>query len=126
LEYLAYYSCPAEFDSATALKNVPIYDSLLEEPPSAFSLRITKAYLEWAIKKEKQDEFKKGIEESLRLCDFWLEDGHVYQTDLLQLLSDFYAAQGNYEESINFMKESLSKTLRTCGSQSRRAGNKYY
>jgi hypothetical protein len=60
------------------------------------------------------------------LSEFWLEDGHVFQTDLLQLLSDFYSSQGNYEESINFMKEALSKTIRTCGTQSRGAGNKYY
>ena len=62
----------------------------------------------------------------MKISDFWLEDGHIYQTDLLQLLSDYYSSQGNYEESINFMKEALSKTIRTCGVQSRRAGNKYY
>ena len=98
----------------------------MREPPSSFSLRVTKSYVEWAIKKEKNEEFKKSIEEALKLCDFWLEDGHIYQTDLLQLLADFYSSQGNYDESVNFMKEALSKTIRTCGSQSKRAGNKYY
>ena len=60
------------------------------------------------------------------MSDFWLEDGHIYQTDLLLLLADYYSSQGNNEECINFMKEALSKTIRTCGSQSKRTGNKYY
>jgi hypothetical protein len=42
------------------------------------------------------------------------------------LLSDFYAGLGNGEESINFMKESLSKCIRVCGNQSKIAGAKYY
>jgi len=41
-------------------------------------------------------------------------------------LSDFYSAAGNGEESINFMKESLSKCIRVCGAQSKQAGAKYY
>jgi tetratricopeptide (TPR) repeat protein len=42
------------------------------------------------------------------------------------LLSDFYATVGNGEESVNFMKEALSKCIRVCGAQSRVAGGKYY
>jgi len=58
-------------------------------------LRITKSYLTWAVKKEKNEEFKQFIEEALRISDYWLEDGHLYQADLIELLSDYYAAQGN-------------------------------
>lgn len=54
-EYLTYYSCPSEFDSSSQLKNIPIYEALLREPPSSFSLRVTKSYVEWAIKKEKNE-----------------------------------------------------------------------
>jgi len=62
----------------------------------------------------------------LRISDYWLEDGHLYQADLIELLSNFYASTGNTEESINYMKEALSKTIKSCGSQSKQAGSRYY
>ena len=61
-EYLTYFSCPPEFDSSSQLKNTPIYAQVLNEPPSSYSLRITKSYIEWAIKKDKNEDFKKTIE----------------------------------------------------------------
>ena len=42
------------------------------------------------------------------------------------MLSDYYASIGNGEESINFMKESLSRCIRISGVQSKSAGSKYY
>jgi len=53
LEYLSYYTPPSSLDAVAPLKNIPIYSSLLQEPPSSYSLRITKAYLHWCIKKDK-------------------------------------------------------------------------
>lgn len=50
----------------------------------------------------------------------------MYHVALYQLLSDFYTAAGNGEESVNFMKEALSRCIRVCGAQSKAAGNKYY
>ena len=65
-------------------------------------------------------------ERALTISDYWLEEGHLYQTDLLELLSNFYASTGNIEESISCMKEVLSKTIKNCGSQSKQAGSRYY
>jgi hypothetical protein len=45
---------------------------------------------------------------------------------LLELFSDFFASKGNTEESINYMKEALVKTIKNCGSQSNQAGSRYY
>jgi hypothetical protein len=33
--------------------------------------------------------------QALKISDYWLEEGHLYQTDLLELLSNFYASTGN-------------------------------
>lgn len=62
----------------------------------------------------------------MKLADYWLDENHMYHCDLFEILSDFYVAAGNGEESINFMKESLSKCIRVCGAQSKQAGAKYY
>lgn len=78
------------------------------------------------MKKEKGEQFRQMIEEALKISDYWLEESHLYQTDLLELLSNFYASTGNAEESINYMKEALSKTIKNCGHQSRQAGSRYY
>jgi len=53
MEYLSYYVPPNNMDSNHQLNNIPIYDDILQEPPSSFSLKITKSYLNWAIKKDK-------------------------------------------------------------------------
>jgi hypothetical protein len=104
LEYLSYYTPPKGLDPNAPLRNIPIYDDIFKETPSAFTLKLTKAYLFWCIKKEKGDDFKKGMENALKIADYWLEDTHLYHCSLYELLSDFYASMGNGEESINFMK----------------------
>jgi hypothetical protein len=60
------------------------------------------------------------------MADYWLEDSHLFHCSLYELLSDFYAGQGNGEESIRCMKESLSRCIKLCGTQSKLAGAKYY
>jgi hypothetical protein len=62
----------------------------------------------------------------MKIADYWLDENHLYHCELFQVLSDFYSSIGNGEESINFMKESLSKCIRICGAQSKQAGVKYY
>jgi hypothetical protein len=126
LEYLSYYTAPAAADSNAPLQHLAIYSQLLREPPSAFSLRITKNYLEWCTRKDRSEEFKKTMEAAVKVADFWLEESHLHHCDLYELLSDFYAAAGSGEESVNFMKESLSRCIRACGAGSKQAGSKYY
>ncbi len=101
------------------MRNIGIYNDIFKEPPSAFTLKLTRTYLNWCIKKEKVDEFKKGMESALKIADYWLEETHLYHCSLYELLSDFYASLGNGEESINFMKEALSRCIRICGAQSK-------
>ena len=60
-------------DPNAQLKNLSIYNDVLKEPPSAFTLKLTKTYLSWCIKKEKGDEFKKTMENALKIAAFWLE-----------------------------------------------------
>jgi len=43
-----------------------------------------------------------------------------------ELLSDYFSAIGSGEDSRNQMKESLRKCIKICGSQSKKAGIKYY
>lgn len=78
MEYLSYYAPPPNMDSSNALSNIPIYDGILQEPPNSFSLKITKSYLNWAIKKDKHDDFKKVIEKALKITDFWFEENHLF------------------------------------------------
>ena len=78
------------------------------------------------MKKDKIEDFKKNIDETIKIINYWLEEGHLYYCEIFELLSDYYAYNGNNEESINYMKESLSICLRACGSQSKQVGNKYY
>lgn len=78
------------------------------------------------MNKEKEEEFRRGIEKALQMTDYWVEEGHLAYCNFLELLSDFYAAQGNAEESVKVMKESLTRCLKVCGTQSKQAGNKYY
>ena len=49
-------------DHSNALPKAEIYSSYLNEPPSTFSLKITKSYLNWAVKKEREKELKQGVE----------------------------------------------------------------
>ena len=42
------------------------------------------------------------------------------------MLSDYYLNLGSGEESINYMKESLSRCLKNTGPHSTHAANKYY
>ena len=78
MEYLSYYVAPSHMESSNTLNNMPIYDDILLEPPSSFSLNITKSYLNWAIKKDKHDDFKKVIEKALKITDFWFEENHLF------------------------------------------------
>lgn len=73
LEYLSYYTPPKNLDPDGQLKNLSIYNDVLKEPPSAFTLKLTKTYLNWCIKKEKGEEFKKTMENALKIAAFWLE-----------------------------------------------------
>ena len=66
------------------------------------------------------------MESALKIAAFWLEETHIYNCSLYELLSDYYSSLGDGEESINFMKESLSRCIRVCGAQSKEAGAKYY
>ena len=51
MEYLSYYVSPPNMDQNAPLQKVPIYEDILQEPPSSSSLKITKSYLNWAMKK---------------------------------------------------------------------------
>lgn len=126
LEYLSYYTPPKDIDSSAALQKIPIYSCAFREPPNSFILKVTKNYLFWCAKKDRGEEFKKGMEGALRMADYWLEDSHLFQCSLYELLSDFHAGQGSAEESIRYMKESLGRCIRVCGTQARMAGTKYY
>ena len=71
-EYLAYYTPPGDLDGNAPLQHLQLYAAVLSEPPSAYSLRTTKAYLDWAVKKERSEEFKRTVEGALRVCEYWL------------------------------------------------------
>ena len=123
---MSYYTAPKNCDSNAALQKIPIYSSIFREPPNSFVLKLTRNYLYWCVKKDRPEEFKKGIENALRMSDYWLEDSHLFQCSLYELLSDFCAGQGNGEDSIKHMKESLARCIRVCGTQAKLAGAKYY
>ena len=69
---------------------------------------------------------KEGVEEALRVADYWLGDNHLHHCLLYEVLSDYYLSLGSGEESINYMKESLSRCLRNTGPHSTHAAGKYY
>ncbi len=72
LEYLSYYTPPKNIDSSASLQKVPIYSSVFKEPPNSFILKLTKIYLFWCVKKDKAEEFKKGIDNAISMADYWL------------------------------------------------------
>lgn len=45
LEYLSYFVAPPGVDPNAPLQQIMIYGALNQEPPTAFSLRISKNYL---------------------------------------------------------------------------------
>ena len=58
IDYLSLYYPPENIASEGDDRINFLYDRINEEPPSFFTMNLTKSYLEWCNKKENTNEFK--------------------------------------------------------------------
>jgi hypothetical protein len=58
IDYLSLYYPPENIATQNDDRINFLYDRINEEPPSFFTISLTKSYLEWCNKKENTSEFK--------------------------------------------------------------------
>ncbi len=87
---------------------------------------MTKNYLEWCNKRYNTEQFKKVFQGAIQIADYWLDEIHPLRSDLLEILSDYYAILGSNEDMIKYMKDSLNIAIKFWGVNSLQAGMKQY
>ena len=103
-----------------------LFSRINEEPPSNFTMTLTKNYLEWCNKKEQTEQFKRVFKIAMEISDYWLDENHPARSDLLQTLSDYYSLLGMQEDMIKFMKDSLLTCSKFWGPDAEHTGIKQY
>jgi len=62
----------------------------------------------------------------MEIADYWLDEYHPVRSDLLEILSDYYALLGMHEDMIKFMKDSLLICSKFWGPTAEHTGIKQY
>lgn len=129
---LSYYIPPVSIYPEENLSEIQqlfgenIYEMTNLEPPNSYSHAITINYLKHMLKAKKEDDFKRVIEEYIEILCYWVGEDHLFLCSVYELLSDYYGHKHHPEDSINFLKQSLTTCIRAGGTHTRQVGSKYY